>query len=116
MVTAPLMTQGIVLQLPKVSAEPIPIKEEPVVVSVNRAGGYHLNVGKQPKQELELSTILSTIEVIILEVPSTLLMVEADTEVPYGKVMQLISGLKRIGAANVGFVTDPAGVDPDQGA
>lgn len=107
MVTAPMLTQGIALQLPKVTAPPLSVPDDPVILSINRSGDYFINTGEHPKNAKSLAKVIEVVETVLVSMPNKLVMVEADAEIQYQYVLQLIAALKKIGAANVGFVTDP---------
>ena len=109
MVTAPLLTQGIEVELPKANAEPIESvpDHEPLVLSVDAEGNYYINEGDdedQPSSGKKISTIVG---VILGERPETPVFVKADRAVAYGRVVGAMVVLQQAGASNIGFVTDP---------
>ena len=108
MVTAPMLTQGVDVQLPKTSSEPIDTeRQEPVIVTVDKEGAYYLNVGgedeKTPLSDDELSTRVAK---ILSAKPESLLLVRGDKDVNYNAVVQLMVLLKGAGAPSVGLVTE----------
>lgn len=112
MVTAPMMTQGIKVDLPDADAKPINLKqEEPLVVSVRRDGNYHLNVGGKPETAVQLADVVSRVSAVRRQKPETLVLVEGDDAVPYGRVVKLMAALQLAGVADVGLVTEPAPVN-----
>jgi len=110
MVTAPLLTQGIEVELPKAGAEPIDPTEnaEPLVLSVDRDGKLYLNVGEDESNPLEASRVIRLASVVLERRPDTPVLVKADFRVPYGDVVAAMVLLQRAGAAKIGFLTDPA--------
>jgi biopolymer transport protein TolR len=108
MVTAPLMTQGIKVDLPEASSGPLEIDEnEPLlVVSVNAEGTYYMNVGEDD-EAVELSLIADRAGKIISANPSIKVMVEGDRTLAYGAVVNLVNVLQVAGANSVGLITEP---------
>lgn len=114
MVTAPLLTQGIEVELPKANAEPIDSvpDHEPLVLSVDAEGNFYINAGDdedQPSSGKKISTIVG---VILGERPETPVFVKADRAVAYGRVVGAMVVLQQAGASNIGFVTDPLDTYP----
>ena len=110
MVTAPLLTQGIEVELPKAGAEPIDSVEntDPLVLSVDSQGSLYLNVGDDESSPLEATRIIRMVSVVLERNPQTPVLVKADFRVPYGDVVAAMVLLQRAGAQKVGFLTDPA--------
>jgi biopolymer transport protein TolR len=107
MVTAPLLTQGVQVDLPKTPAKPISeVKEEPLIVSIKADGSFYVNLGQQPDQSLTLDDIRTKVAVVIRRNPETPVLVWGDVSVPYGVVVTLMSELQSAGAASVGLVTE----------
>ena len=108
MVTAPLMTQGIKVDLPEAASGPLEIDEnEPLlVVSVNAEGDYYMNVGEDD-EAVELSLIADRAGKIISANPGIKVMVEGDRTLAYGVVVNLINVLQVAGANSVGLITEP---------
>lgn len=108
MVTAPLLTQGIEVELPKAGAEPLePTDEEPLVLSVDRDGRLYLNVGDNQDQPLDNRTVVARTAAVLRRAPETPVMVKADTNVAYGSVVNAMVRLQEAGAGQIGFITDP---------
>ena len=114
MVTAPLLTQGIEVDLPKASAEPIESvpDHEPLVVSVDAAGNLYVNAGDDEDQPSSGKKIVTIVSVILERKPETPVYVKADRAVPYGNVVGAMVLLQQAGADNIGFVTDPLDTYP----
>ena len=109
MVTAPLLTQGIEVELPKAGAEPIETTDEaePLVLSVDRNGLLYLNVGDDSESALDNRTVVMRTAAVLRRSPETPILVKADTNVPYGEVVTAMVLLQQAGAEQVGFITDP---------
>ncbi len=114
MVTAPLLTQGIEVDLPKANAEPIvtPPDHDPLVLSVDASGNFYINAGDNEDQPQGGDEILRRIGIVLGEKPETPMFVKADRAVPYGHVVGAMVLLQRAGAENIGFVTDPLDTYP----
>jgi len=108
MITAPLLTQGIKVDLPNAAAEPIePQKSEPLVLSVDREGRLYLSVGRNEDQPIDDATVVARAAAVLRRDATTPVMVKADEQVPYGRVVQAMVLLQKAGAKKVGFLTDP---------
>jgi biopolymer transport protein TolR len=111
MITAPLLTQGIKVDLPKAGAEPIQPEQndEPLVLSIDRDGKLYLNVGgKETDKPVDEETVVQRTAAIMRNNPKTTVLVKADQSVPYGRVVSGMVLLQQAGAEKVGFLTDPA--------
>lgn len=108
MITAPMMTQGVQVELPKVSSEPIDMPEdsEPLIASINSQGEYFLSIG-DGETPLSLDEISNKVIAVLQRKPQTPVMVKGDRNVPYGQVVTLMSTLQVAGVPNVGLISDP---------
>jgi biopolymer transport protein TolR len=107
MVTAPMLSQGIKVDLPQAAAEPIePDKLEPLLLSVDAAGAMYLNLG-DPKQSLDPDRLLEIASAALRREPERPVLVKADRAVAYGRVVEGMVLLQQAGADKVGFVTEP---------
>ncbi len=109
MVTAPMLTQGISVELPKAGAEPIDdiADHQPVVLSVDAAGNLYLDIGDNEDEPISGTEVVNRVSIVIRNQPDTPILVKADRAVPYGNVVGAMVLLQRAGAESVGFVTDP---------
>jgi biopolymer transport protein TolR len=109
MITAPLLTQGIKVDLPKAKAEPIPAQpnEPPLVLSIDSSGRLYLNVGATPRQPIDDQTVLVRASAALRRAPERAVLVNGDQAVNYGRVVQAMVILQQAGAHKVGFQTDP---------
>jgi biopolymer transport protein TolR len=114
MVTAPLLTQGVKVELPKAGAEPIEAVEDttPLVLSVDAAGNLYLDVGDEEEEPLVAAQIIERVGIVLRNKPQTPVLVKADRNVPYGNVVGAMVLLQKGGADRVGFVTDPLDTYP----
>ncbi len=107
MVTAPLMTQGVKVELPQASAEPVQQTEkEPLIVSIDADGLYYLNVGEDPKQGIDHEMLVQRVAAVLRYQPGTQVLVRGDVSVNYGAVVTAMALLQKAGAPSVGLVTE----------
>ena len=109
MVTAPLLTQGIKVELPKAGAEPIEdvSDTQPIVLSVDEQGNLYLDIGDEEDVPKAAATIVENVRIVLKASPDTPVLVKADRAVQYGYVVGAMVLLQQGGAEQVGFVTDP---------
>ena len=109
MVTAPLLTQGIEVELPEAAAEPIDGQSDdtPIVLSVDAAGNLYINIGDDEDAPQTSREIVARTAAVLRNRPDTAVLVKADRAVPYGNVVGAMVLLQQAGAGKVGFVTDP---------
>ena len=114
MVTAPMLTQGIEVSLPKASSEPIDsvANHQPLVLSVDAEGNLYINVGEDEDQPTSGKQVVARVGAVLRNKPDTPILVKADRAVPYGNVVGAMVLLQRGGALNIGFVTDPLDTYP----
>jgi len=112
MVTAPLLTQGIKVDLPKAGAEPLPADlmrdHQPLILSVDARGNLYLNLGKDEESPVTEDAVIQRVSAVLRREPKTPVLVKADRSVPYGQVVAGMVLLQQAGAEKVGFITDPA--------
>ena len=108
MVTAPLLTQGVKVDLPAAAAEPMePDQQEPLVVTVDASGNLYLNIGDTPEQAIDGETLMQRVSAIMRRRQDRTVLVRGDHAVDYGSVMSAMVLLQQAGVSNVGLVTDP---------
>jgi biopolymer transport protein TolR len=109
MVTAPLLTQGIEVDLPKAAATPLEQQEnnEPLVLSIDAAGRYYLSVGENDQDPITPEEVVDLAAKVLRRNPATPVLVKADQKVPYGAVVEGMVLLQTAGAEKVGFLTEP---------
>jgi biopolymer transport protein TolR len=107
MVTAPLLMQGVKVELPKAQTEPVDNQDaEPLIVSINADGELFLNLGEQEDQVLSLATVKQRVGAVIRRNAEKPVLVWGDQNVPYGEVVTLMAALQEAGAPAVGLVTE----------
>ena len=113
MVTAPLLTQGIEVELPKAGAEPLDPTQgaDPLVLSVDADGKFYLNVGDDEDSPVDPERIVKLTSVVLERSPETPVLLKADYRVPYGDVVSAMVLLQQGGARKIGFLTDPTELD-----
>lgn len=107
MVTAPMLMQGVKVDLPEATADPVEKQDsEPVIVSVDSGGQLFLNLGSNEEQVLSLATIKDRVAAIIRRSPDKPVLIWGDKAVPYGQVVTVMVALQEAGAPSVGLVTE----------
>jgi biopolymer transport protein TolR len=111
MITAPMLTQGVTVDLPKATSETLKSTDrEPIIVSVNQQGDYFLNIYEQPDRPIEPQALVVRVaaELELAKQNHQVLnvLVKGDQGVSYGKVVTAMGLLKRAGAEQVGLITD----------
>ncbi len=110
MATAPLLTQGVKVELPQANSQALPqsqTPEPPLVLSIDREGRRFLNIGSAAEQALADEQLQQAVRTALAKDPNRDVLIRADTKVEYGKVIGAMVLLQSAGAARLGFVTDP---------
>ncbi len=111
MVTAPLLNQGIDVDLPAADNEPLDIDEnlETLVVSITSAGEYHLSIGAagDGRRALPLAEVGEQVGRVVGANPEIQVLVEGDAAAEWGAMIALITALNRAGVVNPSFITRP---------
>ena len=110
MITAPLLTQGVEVNLPKVDAQNISTPEEPATVSVSAEGQYYINRGENPEKPVDDEELKRRVEILLKAKPDNLILVEGDGKARYEDVARAMALLQAAGVVKIGFVTKPADV------
>jgi len=107
MITAPLLMQGVKVELPDANSAPMDTKDqEPFIVSIKADGSYWIDV-KGNNSVQPLAAIKDRVGKILRQKPNTPVLVWGDSAVDYGSVVNLMSELQLAGALSVGLVTEP---------
>jgi biopolymer transport protein TolR len=118
MITAPLLTEGIKVQLPKAGARPIPPEmmkdSKPIVLSIDEKGRLFLNYNKPEDEPLTAEKVEAEAAAVLRRAPETVVLVRGDYRVAYGEVVRAMTILQRAGADKVGFVTESPAESPPQ--
>jgi biopolymer transport protein TolR len=118
MITAPLLSQGVNVDLPKLASEPMTPEPDnpPVVISVDRDGNYYIAFGGETLEDQDKSVpaqvLVNRVAALLKYAeeqnrPKTRVFVKGDKNVPYGHVVNLMSMLQNAGVEGVGLVTEP---------
>jgi biopolymer transport protein TolR len=109
MVTAPLLTQGVKVDLPKAAAEPLDSDSirESLILTIDKAGKLYLNVGSHPENALDEDTVAARTAAAMRRKPDRSVFVKGDRSINYGRLMDAMVILQKAGAKKVGFITDP---------
>jgi len=108
MISAPLMVQGIQVNLPEASSEALPVKnQEPLIVSINQEGTLFLETDSTKGKPLSLSEISDLTSKIFEASPGLQVVIRGDGEVKYEKVMTLMATLQISGASDIGLISVP---------
>ena len=107
MITAPLLTTGIPLDLPKGDGKTLSGDERTLDLSVNRSGEVFIGQTKVSEDE-----ILPKVKAIVMENPQVQMVISADKETSYGSVVELMGMLRAAGYSQVGLKTDAQVMQP----
>ena len=106
MVTAPLMTQGMNVNLPTVSAQSISINDaEPIIVSVDADGNTYSNINSEPEAILNHKTIIEQIKNKMKMFPTTPVLIKGDKDAKHGTIITVMGLLQSSGIKEVGIIT-----------
>ncbi|NVJ50709.1 MAG: protein TolR [Gammaproteobacteria bacterium] len=109
MITAPLITTGIEVELPEASSEPLPVDEEPpLIVSIDASGNYYLSLGEVQDQALQPQELVALVVKHRETHPKAGIVINADKKAFHGTVVKVMVLLQQeAGISDVGFATEP---------
>jgi biopolymer transport protein TolR len=108
MVTAPLITQGVKVDLPKAQAQAFEQDDKPpLIASVDADGKYYLSVGDSQEDPMSAEDLATLVARHLQLEPQTPVVVKGDGDVPYREVVNLMVLLQRAGVPSIGLMTDP---------
>jgi len=102
MVTAPMMMQGVEVNLPKTTTKHIKTPEDPLILTVNKKMEISIE-----NYQIRLEDLESKLQMILKYRREKEVLLKADKELPYGFVMKVIAGVKRAGIEKLGMITEP---------
>ncbi|MFN2436413.1 MAG: protein TolR [Desulfotignum sp.] len=108
MVTAPMMVQGVDVDLPVTTAAPLPANEDLLIISVDRDRAVYLN-----NQEVSVAFLAEKLGAILENLDSDAVYLKADKQVPYGVVVHVMSQIKKAGVKSLGMITLPDDEEAD---
>lgn len=107
MITAPLIQQGVEIDLPQASANPMPPEQrEPLVISVSKDGDFYLNIGENNDKPIDEDLLSNRVAAVIKNHPQTPVLVRGDKAVDYGRVTEAMVLLQSAGVEKVGLMTE----------
>ena len=108
MISAPLMVQGIQVNLPEASSEALPVQNtEPLIVSIDRDGALFLETGSTKNKPLTLDELNVSVSKIIEASPGLQVVIRGDGQGKYEKVMTVMAELQMAGAIDIGLISKP---------
>lgn len=105
MITTPLLSQGVNVDLPQAAAKTLQDNKEPIIVSVDSRGLYYLNIASNPGAPLSSDALSQRVAAELKLSKKRQILVKGDDHVNYGKVVQAMVLLQHAGAGHVGLVT-----------
>ena len=109
MITAPLIQQGVEIDLPQASANPMPPDQhEPVIVSVDKQGEFYLDIGDEPAKPIDAQLLVNRVAAVRQLKPNVPVLVRGDRDVGYGRVVDAMVLLQKAGIEKVGLITEQA--------
>ncbi len=108
MITAPLLTQGVKVDLPQAPSEVMPpTEQEPLIVSVDAAGDYFVEFGEDSDKAVAADVLVARVTALLRYRPGIPVLVRGDRNVAYGRVVALMALLQGAGVDGVGLITEP---------
>ena len=107
MVTAPLMTSGVSVDLPKTDAKPLNSDSQPLTVSIDAKGQIFLQ-----DQQLQLSELVTKLQAIAQNNQDRRIFVRGDKDLPYGRIMELMGIITQVGFTHVALLAEQTGPLP----
>jgi len=115
MITAPMLTQGVQVDLPQAAANPVDPPDEnsePLVVSVDAEGLFYVAIGDKQDQPIAAKKLMTKVAAVLRRSPETQVMVKGDSAANYGQVITVMALLQKAGAPSVGLITkQPENID-----
>jgi len=108
MVTTPLLTQGVAVELPQAASKPmVDNKQEPLIVTVDVDGNYFVSIGDDQEKPIDHDALVQRVAAVMKYKPGTPVLVRGDNNVNYGKVVTAMALIQKAGAPSVGLLTEP---------
>jgi biopolymer transport protein TolR len=108
MVTAPLLKQGVDVDLPTAPANPLDAESpEPIVITVDKGGLMFLNIAVEPESQISAEALVKQVKSALVKEPKRPVMVRGDANGPYQNVVATLVLLQQANVGSVGLVTEP---------
>ena len=108
MISAPLMVQGVQVNLPKASSEALPVKNnEPLIVSITKDGSIFLELDSTQHKSLSLQEMNNSVSKIFQASPGLQVVIRGDGDVRYERVVSVMTELQMAGAKDIGLISKP---------
>ncbi|MEM7542204.1 MAG: protein TolR [Pseudomonadota bacterium] len=108
MITAPLITQGVKVELPQANSKVIDAKEEePVIVTVDAQGQTYVDIGETPEEAITDQTLVNRLAAVHKYRPQVEVLVKGDSGVGYGRIVEVMSAIQTAGIGSVGLISEP---------
>lgn len=110
MITAPLVQNGVDVELPQAAAKPVDSNEDkpPVIVSIKADGSFYVDLGDHDDQPVAQEELMAKVTAALRLKPGTEVLIRGDKAVDYGRVVTAMAALKQAGVPSVGLMTNPA--------
>ena len=102
MVAAPMMQQGMDVELPETTTQPLRVRDDPLILSVRKDGSYYLG-----RKEVAVEELPAKLEAIFEARASKEVFLRADKKAPYGTVVKAMAAVREAGSDQLGIVTEP---------
>ncbi|HET9679195.1 MAG TPA: protein TolR [Gammaproteobacteria bacterium] len=118
MITAPMLTPGVVVDLPNADASPLDSteKSEPVVVTVDSEGLFYIDIGENPDQPVDAQTLQTLVAAVLKNDPGRKILLKGDEAAAYGQVVQVMVLLQQAGLPALNLITESAPDAADEGS
>jgi biopolymer transport protein TolR len=108
MITAPLLTEGVKVDLPTARAKPLERSDkEPLVVAIDADGQFYIQFGENQDKPVDAATLVTRVSAVMRHRPNVQVLIRGDESVPYGDVVYVMTLLQKAGAPSVGLITKP---------
>ncbi len=108
MITAPLLTQGVKIDLPQTQSRPLEDQaQEPLIVQVDARGRFYLNYGDDQEEPIDSTTLVNRVSALLRYRPEITVLVKGDKSAAYGEVVVAMALLQKAGVSSVGLMTEP---------
>jgi biopolymer transport protein TolR len=108
MITTPLLSQGVKVDLPQVPSKPLEEQaKDPVIVSVDSEGDFYITFGENQDDPVSPDDLVNRVGALLKYRPGIPVFIKGDRNVPYGRVVGLMALLQGAGVPSIGMITEP---------